>query len=528
MDETSWSAFLVERAPELSAKLVEHLLWLTCVPMGLAILIGVPMGVVIARAPFLRGPVLGIVGVVQTIPSLAMLALLLALFGKIGKQPAIVALALYALLPIVRNTVAGIQGLSPAILEAADGLGFSRRQRLWWVELPLALPMIIAGVRTSTVICVGIATLSTFIGAGGLGDLINRGLALANVRLVVLGAGVAAGLALVLDFTLGLIEAWLSPGRKAAGLRWKTLAFALLITVLAVAAFLVGSRVPTARPSPDDLRPTIRIGSKNFTEQFLLGELLAQMVEADGRFRVQRIFNLGGTIICHEALVSGAIDVYPEYTGTALTTILRLPVPADAGRVETIVRDAYQDRFACHWLSPFGFNNTYAITVPEQLAAARGWTNITDLVPDAPTLRAGFTSEFRERSDGYPGFREAYDMEFGDVRDLGPELMYAAAARNEVDVICAFATDGRIAAYQLRTLVDDRQFFPPYDAAPVVRQAVLDAHPELAGILDQLAGKIDEPTMQRLNYKVDESKREPADVAREFLALRDLHPGRSR
>ena len=519
MDDSSWSSFLAQRAPELSAKLVEHLFWLTAVPMGLAILIGVPVGIGITRARWLRGPVLGVVGIVQTIPSLAMLALLLALLGKIGKQPAIVALALYALLPIVRNTVTGIQGIAPALLEAANGLGFSRRQRLWWVELPLALPVIIAGVRTSTVICVGIATLSTFIGAGGLGDLINRGLALGNVRLVVLGAGVAAGLALLLDFALGLLEAWLAPARKESSLRWKTVGFAALIAALAGAGVLLATTTPDNRSSLGQPRPTIRIGSKNFTEQLLLGELLAQMVEIDGRFSVERIFNLGGTVICHEALVNGAIDVYPEYTGTALTTILQLPIPEDADRIPALVQEAYQERFACHWLNSFGFNNTYAITVSEALAAARGWESISDLQPDAATLRAGFTSEFRERTDGYPGFRQAYGFQFGTVRDLGPELLYAAVARNEVDVICAFATDGRIAAYQLRTLTDDRRFFPPYHAAPVVRQAVLDAYPELGELLDQLAGMIDEPIMQRLNYAVDEYQREPADVAREFLTL---------
>jgi osmoprotectant transport system permease protein len=519
MDDSAWIVFLAQRAPELSAKLVEHLFWLTFFPMGLAILIGVPCGIAITRARWLHGPVLGFVGIVQTIPSLAMLALLLALFGKIGKQPAIVALALYALLPIVRNTVTGIQGIAPALLEAANGLGFSRHQRLWWVELPLALPVIIAGVRTSTVICVGIATLSTFIGAGGLGDFINRGLALGNVRLVVLGAGVAAGLALLLDFALGLLEQWLAPGRKAPSLRWKTAALTALVAALAVAAFLVATATPHTRTSASQHRPTIRIGSKNFTEQILLGELLAQLVETDGRFQVERIFHLGGTVICHEALVNGAIDVYPEYTGTALTTILHSPIPEDVDRIPTIVREAYRERFAAHWLRSFGFNNTYAITVSEAQATARGWKTIGDLQPDAPTLRAGFTSEFRERTDGYPGLQQAYGFQFASVRDLGPEIMYAAVARNEVDVICAFATDGRIAAYQLRTLADDRRFFPPYHAAPVVRQAILDAHPELGPILDQLAGLIDEPTMQRLNFDVDESQRDPADVAREFLAL---------
>lgn len=522
MDDSAWTSFLAARLPEVSAKLIEHLWWLTCIPMGLAILVGVPLGMLLSRTPRFRGLALGGVGVIQTIPSLAMLALLLALFGRIGKPPAIAALALYALLPIVRNTLAGIEGVAPPVIEAADGLGFSKRQRLWWVELPLALPVILAGVRTSTVICVGIATLSTFIGAGGLGDLINRGLALSNARLVVLGAGVAAALALFLDFALGLVEAWLAPGRPRPGLRKKTALFGGLVVLFAVAGVRVPRGTSPTNGTPVAGRPTIRIGSKNFTEQLILGELLAQVVEADARFTVERVFNLGGTVICHEALIHDEIDLYPEYTGTALSAVLGLAVPDDPGKVMGLVRTAYADRFACRWLDPLGFNNTYAITVPRALSEQQGWQTVSDLQPEATNLRAGFTSEFRERADGYPGLQRAYGFHFGSVRDLGPELMYAAAAQGEVDVICAFATDGRIAAYELQVLEDDRGFFPPYQAAPVVREALLEAHPELAERLNRLAGRLDEATMQGLNFEVDENRREPADVARAFLNARGM------
>ena len=216
MNSPSLIEFLLQRAPDLWAKTLEHLL-LTGVSTGIAVIFGVPLGILIARRAVLRGAVLGIAGVVQTIPSLALLAFFLPLLG-IGLAPAIAALILYALLPIVRNTFTGLNGISPAIIEAAHGMGFTDRQRLWMVEIPLAVPVIIAGIRTSTVICVGVATLSAFIGAGGLGDFIVRGLALNNSRLILLGAVPAAILALVLDYAIGTAERMLQPGSSGKGL----------------------------------------------------------------------------------------------------------------------------------------------------------------------------------------------------------------------------------------------------------------------------------------------------------------------
>ncbi len=207
--------FIIQRAPDLWSKTVEHLM-LTGASIGVAVIVGVPLGVLITRQPFLRNIILSLAGIVQTIPSLALLAFFLPLLG-IGTAPAIAALILYALLPIVRNTYTGLSGISSSILEAAQGMGFTNHQRLWMVEVPLAVPVIIAGIRTSTTICVGIATLSAFIGAGGLGDFIVRGLALNNTRLILLGAVPAAVLALVLDYLIGLVEAALRPAGSLEG-----------------------------------------------------------------------------------------------------------------------------------------------------------------------------------------------------------------------------------------------------------------------------------------------------------------------
>ena len=267
---------------------------------------------------------------------------------------------------------------------------------------------------------------------------------------------------------------------------------------------------------------TVVIASKNFTEQLILGELMAQLIEEKTDLAVKRKFNLGGTMICHSALANGEVDIYAEYTGTALTAILKREVISDPDEAYKVVAQDYRARFKAEWLQPLGFNNTYAITVRGTDAEKNGWKKISDLAQAASKLRAGFTAEFAERPDGYPGLRKAYGFSFKKAVDLDPALMYEAVSKNEVDVICAFATDGRIAAYNLRPLEDDKGFFPPYYAAPVVREEVLKAYPEIREALSVLSGVLDDTTMQKLNYEVDEKKRSPEEVAAKFLRSKGL------
>lgn len=525
--------FVLYRLPQLWLRTGEHVI-LTGVSTGAAIILGVPVGILASRVARLRGPLLGAIGILQTIPSLAMLAILLALTGKIGALPAIIALALYALLPIVRNTLTGIQGVSPAALEAACGIGMTDRQQLWKVKIPLALPVIVAGIRTAAVTGVGIATLSAFIGAGGLGQFINRGLALSNTNLILLGAIPAALLALVVDLSIAAMGWGLEPRRHRhlpqrlrILLQGLTLLLPFFIGVAGVIAYISGGAMrpvsgPTSTIAGQGRAANVVIASKNFTEQLILGELMAQLIGERTELAVERRFNLGGTMICHGAIVNGEIDIYAEYTGTGLTTILRREVVSDPDEVFDVVAREYRNRFDIEWLQSFGFNNTYAITVRERDAQMHGWEKISDLKASAPNLRAGFTSEFMERPDGYPGLRKAYGLSFGEVRDLDPALMYEALAKEEVDVICAFATDGRIAAYKLKLLLDNRDFFPPYQAAPIVRKEVLKSHPEIREALAPLLGLLNDATMQGLNYKVDGKKRSPRDAAREFLKSHNL------
>ncbi len=227
-------------------------------------------------------------------------------------------------------------------------------------------------------------------------------------------------------------------------------------------------------------------------------------------------------MINHDALVSGEIDLYPEYTGTALTTILKLKPIKDPARVMHIVRREYMKKFQIAWLNPFGFNNSYALTVRQADAKDNLWARISDLAHVASRLRAGWTAEFAERQDGYPGLQKCYGFSFGTVTDLDPAIMYRAISSNEVDVICAFTTDPRMRSYHLKPLIDDKHFFPPYYAAPVVRQETLDRHPELVKALGALDGVLDNATMQRLNYEVDEKRRSARDVAKEFLLSKGI------
>jgi osmoprotectant transport system permease protein len=530
--DMAWTEFLVDRLPELWSQTGRHLM-LTGTATCIAVLVGLPLGILCSRVRAMRGPALGAIGILQTVPSLAMLALLLLLTGKIGARPAIIALVLYALLPIVRNAVTGLESVPDYLIEAGRGVGMTDAQRLLRVELPLALPMIVAGIRTAAVIGVGITTLSTYIGAGGLGDFIKRGLAMWHVGLIVLGVVPAIMLALLVDFAIWCVEWSLRPiqsrQRTPVG---KTLRLAARVAPV----LLIGLGLATALSQPfAESRDAaaaegqrvgavgvIRIGSKEFAEQLLLGEMMAQMIEARTNLTVDRTFGLGGTMICHEALAVAELDLYAEYTGTGYRTILKKQKIVGPYSTYAAVAAGYRAGHGAEWLEPFGFNNTYAITVRQADADEHGWKTISDLASTAGEMRAGFTSEFQERQDGYPGLRRAYGFRFGSDTDMDSSLMCEALDKGEVDVICAFATDGRIAAYELKVLKDDRGFFPPYDAAPVVRTAFLNKHPEVRDALAALAGLLDDATMQRLNYEVEGNKRQPAEVAREFLVRKKL------
>jgi len=287
----------------------------------------------------------------------------------------------------------------------------------------------------------------------------------------------------------------------------------------ALIVLLLACSAPSCAPSAD----RIVVGSKNFTEQILLGELLAQYIEAKTGLAVERRLNLGGTFICHRAIVSGQIDAYVEYTGTALTAILKREPVRDPHQAYRHVREAYRAQFGIEWLKPLGFENTFALVVRGEDARRWNLRTISDLARYAPRWRAGFGYEFMERPDGFPGLARTYGLRFADpprIMDLG--LIYRALREHQVDVVAGNSTDGVIAAFDFVVLEDDRRFFPPYEAVPIVRIETLRRHPELRTALEQLGGRISAEEMRRLNYAVDGEHRDPREVIREFLRTKGL------
>lgn len=265
----------------------------------------------------------------------------------------------------------------------------------------------------------------------------------------------------------------------------------------------------------DGEKPTVRLGSKGFTEHLIITEMMALLLE-DAGYEVEQI-NLENTAIVHQALVNDEIDAYVEYTGTALTAVLQQPAQSDPQAVYDLVKEAYADQFQVRWLDPLGFNNTWALAMRQEQAAELGISTISDLRPHAPELQFGATQEFFGRPDGLDGLVERYDLDFQDERGMDPGLVYEAVANDEIDVTAAFSTDGRIYSYDLVVLEDDLGFFPPYFAAPVVREEILAEDPRIAEVMNQLAGRIDDQTMADLNLQVDEGGQEPREVARAFI-----------
>ena len=501
-------SFWMSHREELAAMVERHLflvLWSTTI----ATAIGLPAGIIAAHRPRIGRPLLAAASIAQTIPSLALLGFLLPLpfIGGIGPRIAIVALILYALLPIVRSTAAGLRSIDPSIVDAGVAMGMTARQLLWLVELPLALPSIVAGIRIATIVGIGTATIAAAIGAGGLGEYIFRGLSMVDSIVILAGAIPAAVLALLADGVLTWVERRLAPGRRrrsAATPIAVATAAVLLVAVTGSAGF------GPARPN------TIVVGSKNFTEQVVLGELLAQTLERRG-ISVTRRLNLGGSFICDRAIRSGDIDAYIEYTGTALAAILKQPVEKNPDAALTSLRNAY-GRSGLSVLAPLGFNNTFAILVRRADADTLGLDTIDDLHRVERQWRPGFGYEFAERADGYAGLLKTYDLRFTTPpRVMELNLVYRALASRQVDVIAGDATSGLIKALDLTMLRDNRIYFPPYYAVPIVRSAVLLAHPELREALDDLAGRISEEDMRTMNAAVDVEHRDVAAAVNDFL-----------
>ena len=503
-------SFWLDYGGEIAFRTGEHL-FLTGIAMAMGSLIGIPLGILISRQAILAPPIIAIVNTLQTIPSLALFGFLISVpfLGGIGKIPAIVALTLYTLLPIVLNTYLGIKKVDPELKLAGLSLGMTDGQILRYIELPLARATILAGVRIATVIAIGVATIAAAIGGGGLGVFIFRGIATVNNQLILAGAIPAAFLALVADWSLGWLENTFSPSqRPQKPSKWQ---WGLGLIGLALLSFLL-TQIFHSSPG------TVVIGSKNFTEQVILGEILAQEIEKETNLRVERQFNLGGTLICHEAVKAGKIDGYVEYSGTAFTGILQEKPLNDARLVFEKLQKIYPEKFNLEVFPSLGFENTFAIVIRGETASQYNLKTLSQVAKYTPNWQAGFGYEFLEREDGYKGLAKTYGLTFArppKVMDLG--LMYRALAAKQVDLVAGNSTDGLIPVLDLVILEDDQRYFPPYEAVPIFNRDSLQKYPQLRQVLAKLTGKITSSTMQKLNYQVDGRNRRVEEVVKEFL-----------
>jgi osmoprotectant transport system permease protein len=486
---------------------------LTLRALGLVLLIGIPAGIVLTRLPAVAGPVVAALAVLQTIPSLVLIGLSLSLL-EVGPTPALFAAVVYSLFPVILNTYVGITQVSPSVRDAARGMGMTRGQILWHVELPLGLPVLLAGARTGAVYASAMVILGALVGARGLGDYIWNGINRGDNGLIWLGSLPVLAITLLLYGSLG--------GVARLAKRNSDLGMALgggLIVLLSVYAVEEVARGQLQQARPD----LVRVGAKDFTEGQILAEMIKQMLEAHTNLQVEIKPNLGTGVIL-KALKGGGIDMYPEYTGNLLTSkdALGMQVPEDRATVTALVRREMQARFGLVLLEPFGLNNTYAPCVTRATAQRFGLRKISDLTR-VPQLRVVIDLSFRTRPDGWDGLVKRYGLKFDEPpRQVGPDLLYKALETGSADLVIGFATDWQIQSLNLVVLDDDREYFPNYHGAPLVREDFLKRHPEVADVLNRLAGRIGDEAMRRLNYQVAVEHRIETEVAREFLRKQGL------
>jgi len=500
------------------ARLAQAHVFLSLCAVLIAVLVGLPVAIWAAHHRRAGAPLLALVSIFQTVPGVAMLALfypLLLLLARatglpipaLGFLPALMALSVYALLPIVRNGVAAIRGIDPAVAEAADGLGMSGWQKLKLVELPLGAPVILAGIRTAAVWTIGTATLATTIGQPSLGDLIFSGLQTEDWHRVLTGCLAAVALAILVDAMLALVESGLSVRS-----RWR------LGAGLAMLCALIAGSVA---PLPDGTGGAqsgrlIVIGAKNFSEQYTLAQLIELRLREAG-YRTERRDDLGSAI-AYRALAAGDIDVYVDYSGTLWANVLgRTDTPPSDIMLPALTRELAQ-RDQVRLVGPLGFENAYAFAMKRAQAQALGIATLTDLARAGSHLRLATDIEFLNRPE-WRAVESRYRLAFAQKRTFSPSFMYRALADGSADVISAFSSDGRIAAMDLVTLGDPLGALPRYDAV-LLMSGKAAADPRLVAALQPMVGTIPIDRMRAANWMVDrdKDKRTPHDAA---LWLRD-------
>ena len=494
-----------ERFGDWLTALGQHL-QLSLLTLLLAIFLAVPLAIYLSTRKRASNWVLQLAGIFQTIPSMALLGLFIPIMG-IGTLPALTALVIYAIFPILQNTITGLQGIDPSLEEAGIAFGMTKWERLKKFEIPLAMPVIMSGIRTAAVMIIGTATLAALIGAGGLGSFILLGIDRNNASLILIGALSSAFLAIAFNLLLKWME--------KAKLRTIFAAFAVMVIGLGA------SYTPSLLPKPK--KENLVIAGKLGPEPEILANMYKILIEENTDMTVTVKPNFGKTTFLYEALKKGDIAIYPEFTGTVTESLLK-PVPQvdhDPEAVYQAARDGIKKQDNLALLKPMAYQNTYAVAVPKKIAQEYGLKTISDLKKVEGQLKAGFTLEFNDREDGNKGLQKVYGLHL-QVSTMEPALRYQAIQSGDIQITDAYSTDAELARYDLVVLEDDKQLFPPYQGAPLMKEALLKKHPELEGILNKLAGKITEAQMSQMNYQVGVEGKPAAKVARDFLVKEGL------
>ena len=490
----------------------EHL-FLVLAASILSIAIGLPLGIWAYVSKTARPVILRAVDLLQTIPSLALLGIIMVFLDP-GKLTVIIGITLYSLLPIVRNTCLGLQEVDPGVKEAARGMGMSKPYRVLMVEFPLAFPTVFTGIRIAVVNAIGTAVFAAFVGGGGLGGVITQAIRISDMKLILAATGVLMVIAVALDLLMGWFENQMRKDRGGSRKMWLPVAAILLAFCLLL---------PYGRGSSGDLM----LYDGDYSETQLMHHMVKMLVEdqtdltvtiQDQMSQVNNFNSLNGD--------SHTCDLMISYDGTLLTTFFHQDVTdvPEGASIYDHVNQVAQEEYGMRLLEKLGFDNTYAIAVPQAITDRYGLETISDLIPVADQLTFGAEQGFftLEGSMKYGPFTEFYGLNFRNAISVDLGLKYTAVENGSFDVTVVYATDGLNRKVGLKILEDDKSFFPDYNGAFLVREDVLEQHPELEVILNQLAGKIPTEQMAELTYQVDVLGRTVDDVAREFLVSQGL------
>ena len=449
---------------------------------------------------------LGIVNFMYTIPSISLLGFLIP-FSGIGDTTAILALIIYALLPMVRNTYTGITNVDANLIEAAKGMGCTKFQILYKVKLPLALPMIMSGIRNMAVMTIALTGIASFIGAGGLGVAIYRGITTNNKAMTIIGSLLIAVLALLFDFILGYIEKLVVKRRLQK--KQKRMVTVGIVGVVCALSLVYVVNLTTKKD-------VIHIATKPMSEQYILGEMLSLLIQQDSDLEVQLTQGVGGgTSNIQPGMESKKFDLYPEYTGTGWNQVLK----KDGLYTEKLfskLQDGYT-QMDMTWQTMLGFNNTFGIALRKDIAEQYDIKTYSDLAKIDEQLTFGAEYDFYEREDGFDALCKKYNLNFKETMDIDIGLKYDAINQQKIDVMIVFTTDGQLSASNITILEDDQNLYPSYMCGFVVRDEILRQHPELKTILKKLDNAISDKAMSQMNYAVENEKKEPRDVAKAFL-----------